>query len=242
MSERIDPRDPGAGVSGGAAAGAAGDDMPAEIVPMSLALTFERLAVVVETWNGAVETWNGAVEGCGPVTASSPGFELRDGFRPSAVALDVERMSDTALLEATRSLFGVNAPVQALLTRVAGEIAHRSRRSLGVEGVAKNAGHPNAASLVAELGAIPFGEAQRLCKVGAATAVQRSLLGGRGEPEYPVLAAAVDDAEVGVAAASHIITNLGQATSRALRQDMDAAEAKLVEFAKTSLPETVRKL
>ena len=208
--------------------------------------TAVSLQPLTATLEALALSWAKALEGTAPVRPIDPDACCGDAFArdylPTPAAQDVERMSDTGLIDTTRTLFDAFTRVQALLVRTAGEIAHRSRRELGVDGVARKAGHPNAPSLVAELGRVPFVEGQKLCRVGLATGISRTFLGSRSEPVYPVLALAIDAGRVGVASAVVILSHLSQASPRASRPDMEAAEDELTQFAASNLPEVVSKL
>lgn len=165
-----------------------------------------------------------------------------DPVRPASAQFDVERMSDGGILRAVEAAFVVKRQADALIVRLAGQIEHRSRSSLGAGGLAKLTGNGTAASLLAERGLVSGAEAARLCRVGKATAEEVDILGARLVPEYPVIAAAIHAGAIPVDSAASIISSLGQTTPRADRNDLDAGELKLVEFAGEHPADIVRKL
>lgn len=158
------------------------------------------------------------------------------------VGIDVERMSDAGLLRALEAGFAAKRQADALLVRLAGEVAWRSRPILGAAGLSMKTGSGRAAALLTDVGRITRAEAARLCEVGEATAARISLLGERMPARYPILAAGLDAGSVPVDSAQWIVSNLGQALPRAEAEDLVAAETELAEFAASNPADSVRKL
>ena len=156
--------------------------------------------------------------------------------------MDVERMSDAGHLRALEAGFAAKRLVDALLVRLAGETAWRSRPSLGAEGLSMKNGSGRAAALLTDIGHITGAEAARLCSVGEATAVRVSLLGERMPASYPLVSAALDAGSMPIDSAQWIVSNLTQATPRADAEDLIVAETELAEFAALNPADSVRKL
>ena len=143
----------------------------------------------------------------------------------------VPGLTDAALLSSLEAAFAARRTADAAISRLAGEIVERSRTELGVDGLARRSGHPNAAQLVAATGRVGRWDAARFCKVGVATASRISLAGEKLPPQFETLAASIDTGVVTVEAASHIITQLNAARPNADADAMAAAETALVDFA-----------
>jgi hypothetical protein len=123
-----------------------------------------------------------------------------------------------------RRTSAVHAPVAA-------EIMRESRPEFGSDGLAKQQGFRNPAVLIAATTGTSTGEAQRLVKVGEAIAPRTTLTGEAAPARHPHVAKAHTAGEIGVAAASAIITMLDRAALRADRESLDTAERILSEQA-----------
>ncbi len=156
--------------------------------------------------------------------------------------VDPERLSDAELMLALEEGFALKRQADAWLARLAGQVAHRSRSSLGPEALAIKAGSGSAASLLTEVGQISLAEAGRLCRVGEATAARVGFLGEPMPALYPILGAELDAGRIPVDSAQWIVTSLSQASPRAHADDLIAAEQALVEFACENPADMVRKL
>ena len=93
-----------------------------------------------------------------------------------------------ALLDAVTALGEVQAVLDAVKLRVAGELENRSA-VLGPENPVTRAGHSSAASVLAGRWQVSLGTARRYCSVGAATSSRLSLTGEELPPRFPALAA-----------------------------------------------------
>jgi len=184
----------------------------------------ESAAAFADTWAGARSF---AAGGAGDATDADA---------------DVAGMDDAGLLRSLASGFEVKRQVDALVARLAGEVEHRSRASLGAEGLAKRRGNHSAAGVLAEQGRITIAEAGRLVRVGAATAAPVSLLGERLPVRYPAVAEAVSAGSIPVDAAEVIVANLEQARPNADPADLVVAEEGLTAFAREHPVDLVRKL
>lgn len=123
-----------------------------------------------------------------------------------------------------RRTSAVHAPVAA-------EIMRESRPEFGSDGLAKQQGFRNPAVLIAATTGTSTGEAQRLVKVGEAIAPRTTLTGEAAPARHPHVAKAHTAGEIGVSAASAIITMLDRAALRADRESLDVAERVLSEQA-----------
>ncbi|MGO4692617.1 DUF222 domain-containing protein [Glaciibacter sp. 2TAF33] len=157
-------------------------------------------------------------------------------------ARDAARMGENGLIRVLQAGFALKRHLDALLTAGAGQLAYLSRPELGAESLAKKNGWGTAPALTAELGRITTAEAARLCRVGEATRHRNTLQGEPLPALWPAVAAAVHAGDLGVDSALHIISSLGQASPRAERAAVDAAEQALVQFGTENPADSVRKL
>jgi hypothetical protein len=151
-------------------------------------------------------------------------------------------LSDAQLREALEAAFERRHQVDAELCRLAGEVVHRSRSSLGADGLAVRSGSGTPVALMADIGLITLAEARRLCHVGEATAARTSLIGEPLTAQYPVLASVVDAGLIPVDSANLIVSALEQAAPRAEPDHLEEAERQLVAFALENPADSVRKL
>ena len=174
-------------------------------------------------------------------------MEAETGFTAEAgvACIDpslVPGLTDAVLLSSLEAAFERRRADDAAISRLAGEVAERSRPELGVDGLARRSGHANAAQLVMAMGRVGKWDADRFCKVGAATAARFSLAGEKLPPQFETLAVGVNNGVVTVEAASHIITQLNAARSNADTEAMVAAETALVDFAGVGTADDVRRV
>jgi len=118
--------------------------------------------------------------------------------------VQLESMSDAGLVRTTDAIARLTRDAEALLARVAGEIARRSPAELGKDGLAKQQGFLNPARLVAAATGGAVSTATKLVNVGRATATRQSLTGQRMPAVHPHVAAALDAATISVDAAAAI--------------------------------------
>jgi len=140
-------------------------------------------------------------------------------------------MTDSELVGATDALAKLARDVQAMLTRVAAEVAHRSPAELGKDGLAKKQGFLNPARMVAASTGGSIATATRLLSVGRATSTRRSLLGEPLPAPHPHVARALHDGEISVDAAAAITSMLDRVSARADAGRADAVEQTLAERA-----------
>jgi hypothetical protein len=168
--------------------------------------------------------------------------EVHSSAAHSSAAHTDAALSDAALTDALAHAFEDRRAVDARILSLSGEIAERSRPSLGPGGLANRSGCTNAPALVAEIARITMAEASALCKLGAATAPRMSFTGEWMPPLFPHVAAALAAATLSVGSASAIVVTLSSASPRAELTHLDAAERCLVEFAAEHPTDPVRKL
>ncbi|GAA1469862.1 hypothetical protein GCM10009620_28150 [Microbacterium thalassium] len=146
--------------------------------------------------------------------------------------VDVAELSGDDLALVTTQLALVQRHVDAAKTRVAHEVARKSRPDLGPEGLAKKRGFRSPVTFIATTTGVSTGEAARLLEVGEATAPRSGFDGETRPARFPVVAEALAAGRIGVAAAGAIVRLL---TKVALAADPDAlrrAESELVEKAR----------
>jgi len=173
--------------------------------------------------------------------AARTGAGLTDAALTDA-ALTSAGLTDAALTDALARAFEARREIDARILSLSGEIAERSRPSLGAGGLASRSGCTNAPALVAEIARITTAEASTLCKLGAATAPRLSFTGEWMPPLFPHVAEALAAATLSVGSASVIVATLSTASPRAELAHLDAAERCLVEFAAEHPTDPVRKL
>ncbi|HEY0260386.1 MAG TPA: DUF222 domain-containing protein [Lacisediminihabitans sp.] len=130
----------------------------------------------------------------------------------------------TQLREAQRTL-------DTLRVTVAGEIAERSRSSLGGEGLAKRAGFARPSLLVAQLWGLGRGEATRLCDVGLSVRPRLALNGEPLPARFPAVADAIASRAMGIESAAVIVRELESAALRCSQEAREEGERYLVEWA-----------
>jgi hypothetical protein len=92
---------------------------------------------------------------------------VRDAARPAPARLDVSGLADQQLLERQRVLAADRRRIDAELAAVAAEIAWRSRRELGHEGLAQRLGMRTPERLVQQVAQVSAHDAGVMVRVGA---------------------------------------------------------------------------
>jgi hypothetical protein len=149
----------------------------------------------------------------------------------STGSTSLQGVGDPALLGMLTELGVVQRLVDAIRVRAAGELADRSRESLGAAGLARRACFARPALMLAELWGITVGEAGRLSALGLATRERTSLVGEPLPARYPLVGCAIENGTVGIESAAAIIRELEAAAPRCSVDARDEAERFLVEFA-----------
>jgi len=151
-------------------------------------------------------------------------------------------LSDSELTDALACAFEARREIDARILSLSGEVAERSRNTLGPAGLASRSGCTNAPALVAEIGRITSAEASKLCRLGTAVAPRLGLTGDRMPPLFPHVADALTAGNLSLESASVIVATLSTASPRAEVRLLDAGERCLVEFAAEHPTDPVRKL
>lgn len=144
-------------------------------------------------------------------------------------------MSDAGLLRTTDAIALLIREGEALLARLAGEVARRSPRESGKDGLAKKQGYANPARLVAASTGGALADVARLINVGAATAERHTLSGDRLPAKHPHVAAGLQSGIVSVEAAAAITGMLDRVALRADPQHAARVE-KLLTAQAADLP------
>lgn len=142
--------------------------------------------------------------------------------------VDVRGLGDDELLLHAGEVERVGRLVDALRVAAAGEVEHRSRRSLGVEGLARRRGCARAAHLLERVTRVSQSEASRRIRVGRELRADEHLDGTPMPLPHPHVSAALEAGEIGVDAALAIASNLALGARDASPDALDAAEQSLV--------------
>ncbi|WP_449407035.1 DUF222 domain-containing protein [Microbacterium maritypicum] len=134
-----------------------------------------------------------------------------------------------------RRLDGVHAEIAA-------GIAREPRPELGAGGLAKEQGFRSPATMIAATTGGSTGDAQRLVKVGEATAPRANLVGEVLPSRYPVVQSALAVGDLSAAAAAVIVALLDRARLKVDVSRVGEAEWLLVERAPGMSLDDVRKL
>ncbi|MEO5921152.1 MAG: DUF222 domain-containing protein [Pseudolysinimonas sp.] len=144
----------------------------------------------------------------------------------AALASPVSSLSDGALLDEQRALAAERRRVDARSAEVAGEIARRSRRELGVRGLAVREGARSPEELIQRVTGVTGREARSLTQVGS---LLDDLAGGSsGAPWLSPVAAAVRDGDLGVASADAIRAGLGEPSATIAAEVLTGIARRLV--------------
>ncbi|MES2094252.1 MAG: DUF222 domain-containing protein [Actinomycetota bacterium] len=144
-------------------------------------------------------------------------------------AAGLDSLTDDAVLSSITAIGDEQRALDARRVTLAGELAYRSRESLGSEGMARRAGHSRVGSFLAELWGITTGEAIRLCDVGLATRCGSALDGAPLPPRYPSVGSAIAARALGVDAAAVIVRELESAGRGCSNESRLVAEKALVD-------------
>lgn len=142
-----------------------------------------------------------------------------------------ESLTAEELVEVGRAFGALQRYVQAAFAPVAAEIARQSRAELGGDSLAKKQGFRTPASFIQATTGSSVGEAIKLVQVGEATAPRTALTGEPLPAKHPHVAAATARGELGITAASAIVTLLDALAFRVAPERLDAAERQLCDLA-----------
>lgn len=144
---------------------------------------------------------------------------------------EISSLKGAHLIAVNNALGLLQRRTSAVHAPIAAEIMRESRPEFGSDSLAKQQGFRNPTALIASTTGTSTGEAQRLAKVGEATAPRTTLTGEAAPARHPHIAKAHSSGDIGIAAASAIITMLDRAALRADHGSLDAAERILAEQA-----------
>ncbi|MCR2794147.1 HNH endonuclease [Microbacterium sp. zg.Y625] len=166
---------------------------------------------------------------------------MENGLRDIATALDVlvaagadrppASLTPGELIAVNDAFGALRRRVDAAFAPVAAEIARQSRAELGKDSLAKKQGHRSPTALISATTGSTAADAVRLVQVGEATAPRVTLSGERLPAKHRHVAAAVASGELGMWAASAIITLLDRVSLRADAGILDAMEQRLSAMA-----------
>lgn len=142
------------------------------------------------------------------------------------------RLTDGELMAHLAEVEDVGRLVDALRVAAAAEVAHRSRRSLGGEGLARRQGFSVTAHLLENVLRVSQAEAARRMRIGGDLRPDTALDGSALPPRFPAVVEAVERGEIGIEAAFAITKNLGEALNAAPVHVVADAETQLVHEAR----------
>lgn len=142
-------------------------------------------------------------------------------------------LSDGELLELQRQSGAARRQVDAVVAAISGEVARRSDRSLGHDGLAARTGAATPEKAVQALTGVSLAEARALVAAGGAL--------GEGSPWLVPVADALSAGDLSVASAAAISSGLGSPGADVAADDLLDAASALVDFAAQSSPELTMK-
>lgn len=148
------------------------------------------------------------------------------------------QLGDDTLLAATGSLERLGRAIDARRVEAAGEVAHRSRHTLGSGSLAIRKGCHDAVELLRRVTLASTATVRRRVKLGAETRPQESLTGEAYPPRFPSISDALREGSLGVDAAAAIIVELAPTMARAEPSDVRLAETELVASATGTSPDS----
>ncbi len=143
---------------------------------------------------------------------------------------ELSAVSDEELLELQRESGVARRRVDAVVAAISGELARRSDRALGQQGLAARTGARTPEKAVQQLTGVSLSEARALVAVGSAVTSE--------SPWLAPVAEAVDSGELSVASAAAIARGLGSPTADVAADDLLDAANEVVDFARDASPES----
>ncbi|MEJ3404896.1 DUF222 domain-containing protein [Rathayibacter sp. YIM 133350] len=164
--------------------------------------------------------WSGALPAFGAVAQLGAGEQ-------------VECMSDTGLVEVTDAIASFVRHGMALLTAPAAEIAKRSARERGTQGLARKLGFANATQLIAASMRGRAADAAKVLAVGKACAAGQTISGEWLPPTHPHVARSIASGAISLDAASAITGMLDRVGVRGNPVKAEKTERVLATLALT---------
>ncbi|CAN5397352.1 HNH endonuclease signature motif containing protein [soil metagenome] len=162
------------------------------------------------------------------MTTDSAKLETARGLLAAVSPLAWGVLSDDQLCARLDGVERVGRLVDALRVMGAAEVDHRSRRSLGTEGLAYRSGHRRVVHYLEKILRISQGEAARRLRIGRDLRPREALDGASLPPQFPHVVAALANGDLDIDAAYAITKNLGQALETARPDVVADAEEQLV--------------
>lgn len=161
--------------------------------------------------------------------------ELLHGLAPG-----LANLPDDELCAAVSGIEQLGRAIDGLRVRAAGELERRSRPMPGDDGLAARHGCRRPAELLEQLALIAGAEAGRRVALGTAVTAD-ARIGALSGAEFPRVARALDDGDIGVDAARTIVQRLRSALRMGspAPDDVDAAERSLVEASRTTAADLI---
>ena len=138
---------------------------------------------------------------------------------------DASCLSDDELLAEQRAFAAARRLIDAGAAAVAAEIAHRSRRELGYEGLAARRGARSPEALIQSVTGVSAGDARTMVRVGTLVSSPVST------PWLEPVASAVTSGGLSLDAAEAIRAGLGEPTEAVTAAQLSDATQKLVDLA-----------
>lgn len=147
---------------------------------------------------------------------------------------DFVNMDDLAVVAFVKTLEGIGRHIDTARILSAAEVTERSDWELGSAGLSMQFDYRHPRDFLQHITGTSRAEASKRMRLGEQTRMRPSMHGELLEPLLPNLAEAMRAGEVGVDAANTIVTTLkvSEHGSAATPENMAAAEAQMVDFAK----------
>lgn len=157
-------------------------------------------------------------------------------------AEETDDLSRAQLIAVNDAIGLLHRRLDAVHVEVAAGISRESRPELGAESLAKQQGFRSPAKLIAATSGVSTGDAQRLVKVGEATAPRMDLIGARLPARYPLVREALATGALSAQAAAMIVGLLDRCRVAAGPERIAEGERVLAEKAQGLALDDVRKL
>jgi hypothetical protein len=144
---------------------------------------------------------------------------------------ELRGLADEVLVTTVSAIERLGRRVDALRVAAAAEVGERSRKELGLAGLAATKGCRNANELLQRLTLASAVSIERRLALGLQTRSQLSLAGIEFPARFPRVAEALDSGVLGVDAAAAIINGLLPVIDHAAIDDLAAAERELIAAA-----------
>jgi hypothetical protein len=165
------------------------------------------------------------------MTSQSDQLDAARRFLAAVSPVALGALTDDELCAHLADVEGVGRLADALRVSAAAEVDHRSRRSLGTEGLAARSGRPRVAHYLEKVLRISQHEAARRVRIGRDLRPGEALDGTPLPPAFPAVTAAVQRGDLDIDAALAITKNLREASEVARPEVIADVEEQLVREA-----------